>query len=85
VRTVKTLGLVMSTLNLDIVIELMKCFPGFEKLYILVTILNSCQNTVAFSCPFDLLAVVKLLIYFIFMKILLFSVLVIGGEESVAS
>jgi hypothetical protein len=41
-------------------------------------------NIVALSCPFDLLAVVKMLIYFIFVDVLLFSVLVIGGEESVA-
>ncbi|CAM0949221.1 unnamed protein product [Alopecurus aequalis] len=34
VCTVKTLALYMKALNLDIVIELMRCFPCLEKLYI---------------------------------------------------
>jgi hypothetical protein len=36
VRTVKVLAIRMETLNLDVVIELMRCFPCLEKLYIQV-------------------------------------------------
>ncbi|XP_048529684.1 putative FBD-associated F-box protein At5g56390 [Triticum urartu] len=34
VRTVKTLAVQMGTLSLDTVIELMRCFPSLEKMYI---------------------------------------------------
>ncbi|KAK1626206.1 hypothetical protein QYE76_000521 [Lolium multiflorum] len=34
VRTVKVLAIRVETLNLDVVIELMRCFPCLEKLYI---------------------------------------------------
>jgi hypothetical protein len=36
VRTVKTLSLNMDSLSLDRVIQLMRCFPCLEKLYIRV-------------------------------------------------
>jgi hypothetical protein len=39
--TIKCLALGMCTLSLDMVIELLRCFPCLEKLYIQVMILHS--------------------------------------------
>jgi hypothetical protein len=38
VRTIKILAVDMGSLSLDAVIDLMRCFPCLEKLYIQVTI-----------------------------------------------
>lgn len=38
VRTVKILSVDMNALSLDVVIDLMRCFPCLERLYIEVTI-----------------------------------------------
>jgi hypothetical protein len=38
VRTVKILAVDMRALSLDAVIDLMRCFPCLEKLYIQVTV-----------------------------------------------
>jgi hypothetical protein len=38
VRTVKILAVDMKALSLDVVIDLMRCFPSLEKLYLQVTI-----------------------------------------------
>jgi hypothetical protein len=38
VRTIKILAVCMEPLNLDLVIELMRCFPCLENLYIQVVL-----------------------------------------------
>jgi hypothetical protein len=46
--TIKCLALSMPTLSLDMVIELLRCFPCLEKLYIQVMILHS-RNTICLA------------------------------------
>jgi hypothetical protein len=41
--TVKILTVNMHTLCLDLIIDMMKCFPSLEKLYVQVTILYFCS------------------------------------------
>jgi hypothetical protein len=50
VRTVKILDVTLSHLCLDTVVNLMRCFPCLEKLYMQVLILHCLLN-----CCFDLL------------------------------
>jgi hypothetical protein len=50
VRTIKILDVALSHLSLDIVVNLMRCFPCLEKLYMQVLILHCLLN-----CSFDLL------------------------------
>jgi hypothetical protein len=61
VCTIKCLALCMPTLSLDVVIELLRCFPCLEKLYIQVIILHSQHHM--FGCSFDLFFVLKLLLF----------------------
>jgi hypothetical protein len=50
-RTVKFLALRLEYLDLDIVINFMKCFPCLEKLYIKVTIFFRCCSISNVSVP----------------------------------
>jgi hypothetical protein len=50
VRTVKILDVALSHLSLDVFINLMRCFPCLEKLYMQVLTLHWLLN-----CSFDLL------------------------------
>jgi hypothetical protein len=50
VSSVKILAIHLYNLNLDLVINLMRCFPCLEKLYILVTKLI--QLFILFGCTF---------------------------------
>jgi hypothetical protein len=66
VHTLKVLALDMSPLDLDKVIELMRCFPCLEKLYIYNKVTNIPGLLIAFSSCFDMSnvsQVVDLLLY----------------------
>ena len=60
VHTVKILAVASHSLSLDAIIELMRCFPCLERLYIEVTFFFMMVHSI--QCSFYLLIVLKWLV-----------------------